>query len=146
MIEIKRLSAEHIAEVAYIEELCFSIPWSAKSLELLIKDKNVGFVALCDGQVVAYAGMITVLDEGQITNIATHPDYRRRGIARSLMHEIDGYAEDNALSLLSLEVREQNVAAIALYSECGWEKAGIRKNFYSSPRDNGVVMIKVFER
>ena len=62
------------------------------------------------------------------------------------MHEIDGYAEDNALSLLSLEVREQNVAAIALYSECGWEKAGIRKNFYSSPRDNGVVMIKVFER
>lgn len=146
MIEIKRLSAEHIAEVAYIEELCFSIPWSAKSLELLIKDKNVGFVAFCDGQVVAYAGMITVLDEGQITNIATHPDYRRRGIARSLMHEIDGYAEDNALSLLSLEVREQNVAAIALYSECGWEKAGIRKNFYSSPRDNGVVMIKVFER
>lgn len=146
MIEIKRLSAEHIAEVACIEELCFSIPWSAKSLELLTKDKNVGFVALCDGRVVAYAGMITVLDEGQITNIATHPEYRRRGIARSLMHEIDRYAENNALSLLSLEVREQNIAAIALYSECGWKKAGVRKNFYSSPRDNGVVMTKVFER
>lgn len=146
MIEIKRLSAEHIAEVACIEELCFSIPWSEKSLEMLLKSGNVGIVILCDGKVVAYGGMLTVLDEGQITNIATHPEYRRKGFARMIMHEIDRYAEENDIAFLSLEVREKNLAAISLYSSCGWNMSGVRKNFYVAPLDNAIVMTKVFER
>ena len=74
---IERLTSENISGVAELEELCFSLPWSKKALELLCNGENVGFVAL-DGEkrVVAYGGMVCVLDEGQITNIAVHPDFR----------------------------------------------------------------------
>ena len=144
MIEIRRLRSEDIAAVAEIERLCFDEPWSEKSLELLLDEKNAGFVAVIDGQVAAYGGIVTVLDEGQITNIATHPDFRRQGLARGIMRELDRYSSVAGICFLSLEVREKNVAARALYSSCGWREVGIRKNFYSRPVDNAVVMTKDF--
>lgn len=144
MIEFKRFEREHIAEVAEIESLCFSAPWSESALELLLGEKGFGVVALVDGRVAAYGGMITVLDEGQITNIATHPDFRRQGLARGIMRELDRYSSVAGICFLSLEVREKNVAARALYSSCGWREVGIRKNFYSRPVDNAVVMTKDF--
>ena len=144
MIEIRRLKSEDIASVAEIERLCFDEPWSEKSLELLLDEKNAGFVAVIDGHVAAYGGIVTVLDEGQITNIATHPDYRRRGLARAIMDAIDAFSCERGIVYLSLEVREQNTAARSLYELCGWHNAGIRKNFYSKPRDNAVIMIKEF--
>lgn len=144
MVEIRRFTSEDISFVAEIERLCFDEPWSERSLELLLQERNAGFVALIDGTVAAYGGIVTVLDEGQITNIATHPDYRRRGLARAIMDAIDGFSAENQIVYLSLEVREQNEAARALYKICGWREAGIRKNFYSKPRDNAVIMIKEF--
>ena len=144
MTEIRRLAREDIPSVAEIERLCFDEPWSERSLELLLDEKNAGFVALIDGTVAAYGGIITVLDEGQITNIATHPDYRRLGLARQIMNAIDTFSAERNLVLLSLEVREQNFAARSLYSSCGWHEVGIRKNFYSKPRDNAVIMTKEF--
>ncbi len=142
MIEIRHLTDGDISAVADIERLCFDEPWSENALGLLLKEKNAGFVAIIDGCVAAYGGLITVLDEGQITNIATHPSYRRLGLARQIMNAIDEYSAKNGIVYLSLEVREQNQAARALYSSCGWHEAGIRKNFYSKPLDNAVIMIK----
>lgn len=144
MTEIRRMSKDDIPSVAEIERLCFDEPWSERSLELLLQEKNAGFVALVDGKVAAYGGIITVLDEGQITNIATHPDYRRRGLAKQIMGAIDAFSAKKEIVYLSLEVREQNEAARALYRSCGWSEAGIRKNFYSKPVDNAVIMIKEF--
>ena len=144
MTEIRRLASEDIPSVAEIERLCFDEPWSERSLELLLDEKNAGFVALIDGAVAAYGGIITVLDEGQITNIATHPDYRRLGLARQIMNAIDTFSAERNLVFLSLEVREQNFAARSLYNSCGWHEVGIRKNFYSKPRDNAVIMTKEF--
>ena len=146
MVEIRRFERGDAADVAEIERLCFDEPWSEKSLELLLDAKNAGFVALIDGCVAAYGGLITVLDEGQITNIATHPSYRRLGLARKIMDAIDDFSAEMGLCLLSLEVREQNEAARSLYCSCGWHEVGIRKNFYSKPRDNAVVMIKEFSK
>ena len=146
MVEIRRLTAQDIAAVAEIERLCFDEPWSEKSLELLLDGKNEGFVATIDNKVVAYGGLVTVLDEGQITNIATHPSYRRLGLARQIMNEIDAFSIKNGIVYLSLEVREQNEAARLLYQSCGWQDAGIRKNFYTKPRDNAVIMIKDFTK
>ena len=142
MTEIRRLAREDIPSVAEIERLCFDEPWSERSLELLLDEKNAGFVALIDGTVAAYGGIITVLDEGQITNIATHPNYRRLGLARQIMNVIDAFSAERNLVFLSLEVREQNFAARSLYGSCGWHEVGIRKNFYSKPRDNAVIMTK----
>ena len=141
---IERLTSDKFCEVAELERLCFSLPWSEKSLELLLVDKNAGFV-VCDGtsgRVVAYGGMVVVLDEGQITNIATHPDFRRQGLGERVVRAIIDYASESGLVSISLEVRESNAAAISLYEKLGFRGVGVRKNFYASPRENGIVMIK----
>ena len=141
-MRIVRLNAEHIPHVAEIERLCFSMPWSEKSLELLTGDGGVGFVAVCDGRVAAYGGMLTVLDEGQVTNIATHPDFRRRGAAKAVTDALSEYGRKNGISFIYLEVRKSNNAAIALYEGCGFLALGERKNFYSNPTEDAVIMKK----
>ena len=146
MAKIRLLTSEDIPSVAKIEKLCFSEPWSKESLGLLLQEKNAGFVAEVDGVAVAYGGIVTVLDEGQITNIATHPDHRRCGLAKAIMAAIDDFSAENRIVYLSLEVREQNMAARSLYASCGWQEVGVRKNFYSKPLDNAIVMIKDFTK
>ena len=140
MAEIKLLAREHLCEVAEIERLCFSQPWSEQSLGLLIADGSVGFVALVDGAVAAYGGMLYVLDEGQITNIATHPDYRRRGLARAVVDALCEYAMEKELCSVFLEVRESNLAARELYRGCGYAEIGTRRRFYRDPTEDAVLM------
>ena len=146
-IFIERLSEKTLSGAAMLEKLCFSFPWSLESLKMLCREGAVGFVALDgkSGNVLAYGGMLTVLDEGQITNIATHPDARRQGLGEKVTRALVEYGEENGLALFSLEVRESNSAAIALYEKLGFKKAGIRKNFYKLPVENAVIMIKETE-
>jgi ribosomal-protein-alanine N-acetyltransferase len=139
-MQIRRLDKSHVAEVAELERLCFSRPWSQKSLEFLMTDAAVGFVAICDGRVAAYGGMMCVLDEGQITNIATHPDFRRRGFAAAVTDALIGYARENGICSVSLEVRESNLAAIALYERLGFVTVGKRPRFYSDPTEDALLM------
>ena len=140
---VERATEDTLGEIAELERLCFSCPWSKKSLELLCADKNVGFVAqdISSAEVVAYGGMISVLDEGQITNIATHPDFRRRGLGIKILSSLIDYAKENGILSVSLEVRQSNFAAIELYKKLGFTEAGIRKNFYTSPKEDGIVML-----
>lgn len=142
MITIEKMSREHLSEVASIEEMSFSLPWSLESLELMLTEQASALVALEDGRVLGYVGMICVLDEGQIINVAVHPDARRRGVGRSLMEAAETYAKERGIVFLSLEVRESNIAARSLYSSLGWEEQGIRKGFYSHPVENACVMTK----
>ena len=141
-LDIVRLSADTLSGVALIESECFAEPWGEKSLELLLGDMGFGFVALCDGRVVAYGGMTTVLDEGQITNIAVSADFRRMGLGRRIMDALETEASARGIAFLSLEVRESNEAARRLYSGCGWREEGIRRNFYRRPTENAVIMTK----
>jgi ribosomal-protein-alanine N-acetyltransferase len=142
MIEIIRMSREHLSAVAEIEQISFSDPWSVESLELMLGEQAMGLVALEDGRVLGYVGMMCVLDEGQIINVATHPDARRRGVGRALMSAIEQSAKERGIVFLSLEVRESNTAARSLYSSLGWVECGIRKNFYSKPTENACIMTK----
>lgn len=142
MITIEKMSREHLSEVASIEEMVFSLPWSLESLELMLTEQASALVALEDGHVLGYVGMMCVLDEGQIINVAVHPDARRRGVGRSLMQAAEAYAKERGIVFLSLEVRESNSAARSLYSSLGWEEQGIRKGFYSHPVENACVMTK----
>ena len=142
MITIAKMSREHLLEVASIEEMSFSLPWSLESLELMLTEQASALVALEDGRVLGYVGMMCVLDEGQIINVAVHPDARRRGVGRSLMQAAEAYAKERGIVFLSLEVRESNFAARSLYSSLGWEEQGIRKGFYSHPVENACVMTK----
>ena len=140
---IERATEDILGGVAELEKLCFSFPWSKKALELLCADKNVAFVAkdVNSGKVVAYGGMLSVVDEGQITNVSTHPDFRRRGLGLKIVSALIDYARNNGLVSISLEVRQSNFAAIELYKRLGFVEAGIRKNFYASPVEDGIVMI-----
>ena len=141
-IHPERLTAETIPGAAELEKLCFADPWSAKSLELLTNDGiGVGMVCRKDGIICAYGGMLVAVDEGQITNIATHPDFRRMGYGRAVVEALIKYAKNNRLESVSLEVRESNKAAIALYTDLGFKVEGKRKDFYKKPTESALVMV-----
>ena len=101
-------------------------------------------MAKADGKTVGYGGMYTVLDEGYITNIGVMPDYRRRGIGAKLVSKLIDYSVRNSLSFLSLEVRVSNIAAIKLYDSFGFKEVGKRKNFYSNPKEDALIMTRYF--
>ena len=141
-IHPERRTADVLEGVAELEKLCFSEPWSAKSLELLTKEGiGVGMVCRKDGIVCAYGGMLVAVDEGQITNIATHPDFRRMGYGRAVVEALVKYAKNNRLDSISLEVRESNKAAIQLYMSFGFKVEGKRKDFYKKPTESALVMV-----
>ena len=93
---------------------------------------------------MAYGGMMLDPWEGQITNIATHPEYRRRGCGKAVTEALLKDAEARGAEQVSLEVRASNAGAIALYEELGFETAGVRKGFYQNPHEDALVMIKTF--
>ncbi|MBR3894771.1 MAG: ribosomal protein S18-alanine N-acetyltransferase [Clostridia bacterium] len=137
-----RLSREHLAQVSALERLCFSEPWSENALELLLGDAAIGFVCVAGSHVVAYGGMLWAPDEGQITNVAVHPNARRRGCARAILSALTEAARARGALQISLEVRESNAAAIALYERDGYKTVGKRKNFYRNPREDALIMIR----
>lgn len=138
---VTRLTREHLSAVAAVERECFSTPWSENSLAMLTEEPNVGFVAFCDGRIVGYGGMQCILDEGQITDIAVLPAYRRRGIAAELLCGLLSYAREQGLSVIFLEVRESNAPALSLYRDrFGFEVLGVRRGFYSHPKEDAYNM------
>ena len=139
-MEILPISASHLDAVAEIESLCFSEPWSARALQLLLGEAAIGAVAMLEGRVIAYGGMLLAPDEGQVTNIAVHPDFRRRGCARAILHALYTEAERRQLEQIVLEVRVSNAAAIALYESEGYVAVGRRRAFYRMPTEDALVM------
>ncbi len=134
-----------LERVAVLESLCFTSPWSAQSLELLTHD-GIGVAYLLDDpadptRVAAYGGMLITVDEGQIINIATHPDHRRKGYAAAILRALLRHAKDAHLESVSLEVRVSNEAAIAMYRAAGFVEAGRRKGFYTKPVEDALVMV-----
>ena len=146
-VRIVPMTADHLDEVAELERVCFTTPWSRNMLaEELDNYLSAFLVALDDNDKVAgYAGLQAVLDEGYITNVAVRPDCRRQGIAGKLLQVYLDYAKGNHLAFLSLEVRASNYDAIALYGSRGFRSVGRRKNYYEHPREDAIIMTKEFE-
>ena len=145
MIEILRLGACHIDGMEKIENICFSEPWSKKALEeLLLCDYAVYFVAYDrdNGTVAGYGGMYVSVDCGAINNIGVLPEYRRQGLGERLLGSLTEYSENNGITLMTLEVRESNAPAIALYEKHGFVLVGTRKNYYKKPTENGLLYNK----
>ena len=142
---IKKLTEAELFAAAELEALCFSEPWSENALKLLTTSDAVGFVCMEEGRAKAYGGMLYAPFEGQITNIAVAPDARRHGYGRAILDALIQDAEKKGLEQISLEVRESNEAAIALYRAFGFFVAGVRKNFYKHPTENGLVMLKTLK-
>ena len=136
-----RIERAHLSQIAELEALCFSEPWSEKSLELLLGELATGFACIREGHVLAYGGMLIAPDEGQITNVAVHPDARRGGLGRAIVDALIEEALERGLEQISLEVRESNLAAVTLYEKAGFTVAGKRKNFYRRPTEDALVML-----
>ena len=127
-------------EAAALEKLCFSSPWSADSLIEAIGRADSSFLAaFVGGEFAGYAGMLCVLDEGQICNVAVCPAFRRMGVGEALMAAQKDAATSRGVSVMMLEVRASNTAAQRLYEKMGWEMIGTRKNFYSHPREDAIL-------
>ena len=139
---------EHLDQLEAIERLCFPLPWSRQLLAELLEMENAYPIAAVDGEgrVLGYVSLQTVLDEGSINNLAVLPEYRRRGIASALLEELRKIAEEKELAFLTLEVRSSNEAAIALYAKHGYRQAGRRKNYYTRPNEDAILMTLEFER
>ncbi|MBR5470871.1 MAG: ribosomal protein S18-alanine N-acetyltransferase [Oscillibacter sp.] len=145
-VRIVPMTADHLDEVAELERICFSVPWSRNMLaEELDNLLSAFLVALDDsGRVVGYAGVQVVLDEGYITNVAVRPECRRQGIAGKLLQVFLDFAKGNRLAFLTLEVRASNYDAIALYGSRGFRSVGRRKNYYEHPREDAIIMTLEF--
>lgn len=139
-MSVVRLEPRLLSGVAALEKEVFATPWSEKSLELLCSEFAFGFAVLNGETVTAYGGMLTVLDEGQITNIATHPDHRKQGLACSVLAALLREARERGIAFVTLEVRRSNAAAIALYRKFGFQVVGERSRFYTHPTEDALLM------
>ena len=146
-VRIVPTTADHLDEVAELERICFSVPWSRNMLaEELDNLLSAFLVALDDsGKVVGYAGVQVILDEGYITNVAVRPECRRQGIAAKLLQVFLDFARANQLAFLTLEVRASNYDAIALYGSRGFRSVGRRKNYYEHPKEDAIIMTLEFD-
>ena len=146
-VRIVPMTGDHLDEVAELERICFTTPWSRNMLvEELQNDCAAFLVALDDEDHVAgYAGLQVILDEGYITNVAVQPEYRRQGVAGQLLAVFLNFAKGNHLAFLTLEVRASNYGAIALYGGLGFRSVGRRKNYYEHPKEDAIIMTKEFD-
>ena len=143
---IEKMNATHVPQIAELEKLCFSDPWSEKSIETELSCRlSVWLVALEGEQVVGYVGSQTVIDESDMMNIAVHPDFRRRGIAEALVAELEAALRQRGSRALTLEVRDSNAPAIALYEKLGFSQVGLRKNYYRNPKEDARILRKEWE-
>lgn len=138
------LEPRHIKEIARLEDLCFSEPWSEEGILEAYRLGTRFFVAEEAGGLIGYIGVKAVIDEGYITNIAVFPQYRRKGVASALLNKVFAFAEEKRLSFVSLEVRPSNTAAVSLYEKTGFKEEGRRKDFYRLPREDALIMTKRF--
>ncbi|MBO4979874.1 MAG: ribosomal protein S18-alanine N-acetyltransferase [Clostridia bacterium] len=136
------LEAAYLPDVAELERLCFVHPWSEAALAHLLKEPHFGVVAVEEGRALAYAGLSVALDEGEITNVATHPQHRRLGLARAVLTALLSEAKARGLCRITLEVRVSNTAARELYASLGFTPCGTRKGFYSAPREDALILEK----
>ena len=140
---IEQMTSAHVSQIAELEKLCFSDPWSEKSIETELTCRlSLWFVALEGERVVGYVGSQTVIDESDMMNIAVHPDFRRKGIAEALIATLEEALREKGSLALTLEVRASNVPAISLYEKLGFIQAGIRKNYYRNPKEDARILRK----
>ncbi len=143
--QILPMSQAHLKAIAEIEKECFSDPWSEEALRSELTNDGACFLsAIVNDEVAGYMGMHMVLDECYIANVAVKPSFRRQGIAESLLYTAEKTAKDKNCSFISLEVRVSNTPAISLYKKRGYISQGERKNFYSHPTENALIMTKTF--
>ena len=143
MIQYVPMTADHVAQIAQLEAICFHDPWSEASIASELNNwLSLWLVALDGEQVVGYVGSQSVLGWADMMNIAVSPQYRRQGIARELVERLETALRANDVTSLTLEVRASNEPAKALYETLGFSQVGRRPNYYRNPKEDALILRK----
>jgi len=148
MYRVREMRDRDVEEVSAIEQASFGEPWSREAFESLLTHQHMEALVLsecCEEHptlcaVVGYCGLITVLDEAEITNIAVRADRRGHGYGQMLLSDVLRRLADGGTHQVYLEVRVSNYRAIHIYEKAGFRQVGIRKHFYSNPTEDGYLM------
>lgn len=144
MINIFAADISCLERIFEIEKTSFSKPWSYDSIIEAFESDTVSiYVAENEfNEIIAFAMVLQIDYEAEILNIAVSPGHRHKGIASALMHYILAELKKRSVESIYLEVRESNIPAIGLYIKSGFKQFGIRRNYYSDPKENAILMKK----
>ena len=139
---IRQANPADAQDIYEIEKLCFPDPWSKESVRFELEENSRAFyvVAEYSGEVVGYAGLWWIEDEGHITNVAVKPGYRNRKIAEGIIKTLISHTSLEGIHHYTLEVRRSNQAAINLYNKFGFEVEGVRPNYYRFEKEDALIM------
>ena len=141
---LREMLVDDLEQVMKIENELFSPPWTREGFFTYLTRRDAMFLVVEEkGEILAYCGLIMVLDEGDITNVAVRPDRQREGIGYFLVDSMLKMAEITGIHIVHLEVREGNATARRLYERLGFKEDGLRKNYYTDPTENAVLMTKM---
>lgn len=139
----REMLVEDLDQVVEIENSLFSVPWTKEGFfTFLIKEENMFFVVEEKGKILGYCSMQTVLDEGDVLNVAVRRERQKEGIGYFLVDSMLMMAEARGIRTVHLEVREGNDTARRLYQRLGFTEDGLRKNYYTDPLENAVLMTR----
>lgn len=145
-MEYIRMNESHVAAVAELEKLCFSLPWDEASVAgELTNPLSLWIVAAENGELAGYVGSQSVMGEADMMNLAVKPEFRRQGIGESLVLRLIEELKAQSVTCLTLEVRASNVSAIELYNKLGFHQVGRRPCYYRSPREDALILRKEWE-
>lgn len=140
---LREMSVDDLDQVMEIEQDLFHVPWSREGYFTFLTRKDTMFLVVEEkGQILGYCGILMVLDEGDVTNVAVRRDRQKEGIGNFLMESMIRLTEELGVKMIHLEVRVSNETAIRLYERLGFTRDGIRKNYYEKPVEDAILMTR----
>ena len=137
------LRSEHLDSLYALERMSFTVPWTWKAFADDLSNENACYTLLCEEDtVIGYCAFWQAEDVADITNVAVHPDYRRRGLGKKLLEEALRKADARGVRQMFLEVRVSNAAARALYAAFGFFEVGLREKYYADNNEDALIMVK----
>lgn len=139
---LRQADASDADAIYEIEKLCFPDPWSRESLRSELSENPRAFyvVAQIGSEIVGYAGLWWIVDEGHITNVAVKPGYRNRRIGSQIIEALLDHTGSAGIRSYTLEVRAGNISARALYEKFGFQVEGVRKGYYQVGHEDALIM------
>lgn len=144
-IDYKLMNTSHVNGVYSLSKECFSVPWSLDSINNELNNKVAKYIVaedLSTKEVVGFVGVWIIVGEGDITNIAVNPNFRKLGIATNLLKMLIAVCAENDCKNITLEVRSSNIPAQNLYTKLGFVNEGIRKKYYADNGEDAIIMWK----
>jgi len=144
-IVIRKATEKDVGQIADLDKICFSVPWSEQAFDKELKENDLAFYILAEvkdtSQIVGYAGVWLIQGEGHITNVAVHPEFRRKHIGMEIVEVLMKESRKQAgTKTFTLEARKSNTVAIELYKKFGFVEVGIRKGYYQENKEDAVIM------